>query len=442
MLVLLPNDVRFPAAFFGAWMAGAVPVPLAWPFTLANAARALAPIRPLADAARASAIATIPELAADWGLPVVTGPADRPLPRVAAPSPGDPAFMQFTSGSLGRPRGAVISHGAVLASAFAMGRAMDAGEGDVGVSWLPLFHDMGLVGALLTPLLFGFPLHLMTPGEFLLHPARWLRRLAEAGGTVSTAPDFAYDLVLRRVKEDFDLSRWRVALDGAEPVHRATLDRFEARFGVRIRPVYGLAENTLGACFGTPGEADLSWLGRSVPSCGGPLDGMTVGIRAGDVWAGEGEEGEVVIRGPALMSGYFEDEASTSAALRDGWLHTGDLGVLRDGRLHVTGREKDLVIQHGRKFHPYDVERVAAIAAEAPPNGVAAFSVAGPETEQLVVVVESRQEEIERRVRGLLLEELGVRADRVVRVSPGELPRTTSGKVRRREAAARFGQCP
>jgi acyl-CoA synthetase (AMP-forming)/AMP-acid ligase II len=230
------------------------------------------------------------------------------------------------------------------------------------------------------------------------------------------------------VREPFDLRCLRHALDGAEPVHRATLDAVEARFGVRVSPVYGLAENTLGVAFGRPGEPDLLDGGRRVVSVGAPLPGTDLAVD---------DRGEILVRGPATMRGYLHDPEGTDGALADGWLHTGDLGRIDGGRLYVTGREKDLVIQYGRKFHPYEVERFAAEAAGSPPNGAAAFSLDA--TAEVVVVVETRREGAAGAVRGVLLERLGVRPDRVVCVAPGELPRTTSGKVRRAEAAARFG---
>lgn len=269
--VLLPNDARFPAAFFGALLLGAVPVPLAWPFSLGNARRALDLLSPLVQTAAPVALVTTPALASacDWALPRVTEPASRTRHWSASVGPEEPAWLQFTSGSVGRPRGAEISHRAAIASAWSMGVAMGVGPADVGVSWLPLFHDMGLVGALLCPLVHGFPLHLMAPAEFLLHPRRWLQRIGEVGGTVAAAPDFAYALLARRVRDvaDLDLSTFRNALDGAEPVHRATIDAFAERFGPAgfrreaLRPVYGLAENTLGAAFADPADPapDLPW---------------------------------------------------------------------------------------------------------------------------------------------------------------------------------------
>jgi acyl-CoA synthetase (AMP-forming)/AMP-acid ligase II len=191
--------------------------------------------------------------------------------------------------------------------------------------------------------------------------------------------------------------------------------------------------------------ADLAWQDRQVVCCGRPLAGMEIRLmREGEI-VPVGHEGEVCVRGPSLMSGYFEDAEATAAALRDGWLHTGDLGVIHEGRLHLTGREKELVIKSGRKFHPYDIERVVSETVETTPNGVAAFSRPDDRagTEELVVVVELRRiggaGEATDTIRAKLMDRLGVRADRIELVPAGALPRTTSGKVKRRECVTRFG---
>ena len=451
--ILQPNGPGFVGAFLGAQLAGATAVPLPWPVVAAaglrNHAALLALVR-TADAAAISAPADF-EAAGGFGLPVVSAPAPAADACSADLDPVQAAFIQFTSGTTDAPRGAVISHRAAVSSAWAMGLALGLDARDVGVSWLPLFHDMGLVGVLLCSLIFRFQIHLMSPGEFLLRPWRWLELLAQTRATLTVAPNFGYELAVRRAgpAKDLDLSRLRHALDGSEPVHRATLDGFERRFALpqgTVRPVYGLAENTLGVCFGDGAAADLIWERRAVPSVGRPLPGTFVSIRLEDgAVAPEGAVGEIAVRGPGLMTGYFRDPAATEAALRGGWLYTGDLGVIEGGRLHVTGREKDLVIRNGRKFHPYDIERIVAVAVDAPPSGVVAFSIpnSASGTEDLVVVAELRRRTDEaallRLVRGRLLEELGIRPERLRLVGPGALPRTTSGKLRRRACALKFG---
>lgn len=442
--VIQPNGPGFVGAFFGAQLAGATAVPLAWPVVAAAGERNHALLEAQVLHAQVSAVATQPGFGERLGAPAVTEAAR------TASAPGnvheeDPAFLQYTSGTTGAPRAAVISQRAAVASAQAMGLALRFGSADVGVSWLPLFHDMGLVGVLLCSLLYRFPIHVLSPAEFLLRPARWLELLASVRATLTVAPNFGYELAVRRVRGEYDLSSLRRALNGSEPVHRATLAAFERRFATRpgtVLPVYGLAENTLGVCFSDdPAPAtDLSWEGRAVPTVGPPLPGVEIKVLAED-----GRAGEIAVRGASLMSGYYRDPDATAAALQDGWLRTGDLGVVHQGRLYVTGREKDLVIKNGRKFHPYDIERVVAAAVDSPPGGVAAFSVPNQDTgtEDLIVLAELRRRaeggDAERTIRGRLIEELGVRPEHIRLLGPGALPRTTSGKLRRRVCAEWFG---
>jgi acyl-CoA synthetase (AMP-forming)/AMP-acid ligase II len=392
--------------------------------------------------------------AAAWPVPVVTGPEEGPAPR-APDDPLAPAFIQFTSGSTGRPRGAVLTHRAALASATAMAAALGTTPADVGVSWIPFFHDMGLVGVVLCSLVGRFQVHVLRPAEFLLRPSRWTELCSLTRATITVGPNFGFDLSARRggATAALQLSSLRLVLNGSEPVHRATLTSVEKAWGpggyqpAAMAPVYGLAEATLGVCFGLGAGRgpDLSWQGRDVVCCGLPLAGMEVKLVRDGRTVAVGEEGEVCVRGPSVMSGYFEDPEATAAALRDGWLHTGDLGVVVEGRLHLTGREKELIIKSGRKFHPYDIERVVSETVETTPNGVAAFSrPEGPQgTEELVVVVELRRvganPEAEQTIRAGLMDRLGVRADRITLLPAGALPRTTSGKVRRGECVARFG---
>ncbi len=450
--VLLPNGPDFVGAFFGTQALGATPVPMPWPVAEAGTPK----LPPGADLVLS--VADVSALAAPAGLlgasvPVVSGPATGDV--ALAPGAAAPAFIQFTSGSTGTPRGAVISRGAALQSAWSMVQALDLSEKDVGVSWLPLFHDMGLVGVLMSSLVSGMRVHMMRPAELLLHPWRWLELLSEQRATMTVAPNFGYELLLRRGKgpAGLDLSSLRSSLDGSEPVLRRTLDAFEERYapaGLRrgtILPVYGLAENTLGVTFqalGRPDE-DLFIHERPVPSAGAPIPGMQIAVRAADGRVLEqGEEGEITVRGPTVMSGYFRNEEATARALRDGWLWTGDRGVISKDRLYITGREKELVIKAGRKYHPADIERIAAATADAPPNGAVAFSVVSEQAggEQLVVVVELRRQptdDVTTRIRGKLAEELGVTADRIELVGAGELPRTTSGKLKRHECIARYG---
>lgn len=449
--VLLPNGPEFVAAFFAAQALGAAAVPLAWPVVDGDAERVHAALAATVERAQLSALVTTPTMAtAPWGVPLVTAPGT-PITQRALVGLDGVAFLQFTSGSTGHPRGAVISQRAALTSALAMGSALALGPKDVGVSWLPFFHDMGLVGVVLTSLLAGFPVHVLRPGDFLMRPRRWLELVSAQQATLTVGPNFAWEMTARRVSpEGLSLSSLRYALNGSEPIHRSTLDGFSKVFepaGFKpsmFLPVYGLAEATLGVSFARRGEpqSDLLVDGRAIPSVGRLVAGVELRVLSPDgASVPEGAQGELCVRGPMLMQGYFNDPEATAAALRDGWLHTGDLGVVRSGNVYVTGREKELVIQAGRKFHPYDIERVVASMVDATPNGVAAVSRPDPAqgSEALVVVVELRRQSgaiDPLTIRGELLKQLGVRADVVEYVPAGTLPRTTSGKVKRRAVAA------
>ena len=433
--VLLPNGPDFVAAFFAAQALGAAAVPLPWPVIDSGPERMVELLGPVLRRSRLDAlITTRAGEAVNWGAPAVTAPS-QPL---EFPTPSEAtAFLQFTSGSTGDPRGAIISQRAALTSASAMVCALELGPTDVGVSWLPFFHDMGLVGVLLTSLMGRFPVHGLRPGDFLMRPRRWLELVSSRRATLTVGPNFAWELLVRRVApEGLDLSSLRCALNGSEPIHRTTLDRFTHKFGPAgfdasaWVPVYGLAEATLGVAFSHPRapRSDLEVDGRQVPSVGSVLPGLELAVTdpSGAVKR-EGEEGELCVRGPTLMDGYFEHPEATASALRDGWLRTGDLGVVRDGAVYVTGREKELVIQAGRKFHPYDIERVVGAMVDATPNGVAAIS--RPDA--------THGSEL---IKGELLRALGVRADEIVFVSAGSMPRTTSGKVKRRALAQSRGE--
>ncbi len=450
--VFQPNSPAFVGGFFGAQLLGATAVPLPWPVVPG----AEPPLPRGADAMLR--LANVRAVCAPHGtaasLPVVAEPSRGPF--MQQPRASRTAFIQFTSGSTGQPRGAEISQRAAMSSAFGMARALGLTADDVGVSWLPFFHDMGLVGVLLSSLAAGFPVHVLRPAEVLLHPRRWLELLSSERASLTVAPNFGYELLVRRGGpcEGLKLDGLRAALDGSEPVLRGTLDAFERRFepaGLRrgtVLPVYGLAENTLGVCFARHGEldADLQLQDRWVPAVGTPLEGTQVSVRRADgTRALEHEEGEILVKGPSVMDGYVGDARATAEVFDGGWLKTGDRGVIAGGQLHVTGRDKELVIKAGRKLHPADIEREVAQVVDTPPNGVAAFSVLRDDRhgEELVVVVELRRDEpfdVARKVRGHLADALGVTADRVELVKAGTLPRTTSGKLRRGECVERFSE--
>jgi fatty-acyl-CoA synthase len=490
VLLLLPTGPAFVEAFFGVMLLGAVPVPLASVTTFGNMDRYLENLLAIAidcdahvlvtDAAVRDRLASASALRAvlQHALTPADLPSraqgDLPLPSIGA---ADTAFIQYTSGTTGQPKGAVISHRAILANTASIARGLALDAQSVGVSWLPLFHDMGLIGVLLTGIAHPYPLHLTSPDHFVLHPRGWLELLDRVRGTVTAAPNFAYELCLRRASHDvdqLDLSSVRLMLDGAEPVRPATLSRFtdafaDARLSAdAMLPVYGLAEATLAVTFAhrqAPPRAllvdaedidrdvvkvrDVGPRTRPIASLGTPLAGMRLEVRGDDgAVRPEGQVGELCVAGPSLMDGYFRNEAASAACLQDGWLRTGDLGFVHDGELFITGRAKDLIIKSGRNIHPHDVERVAERVAGVRAGGVAAFARPNQRTgsEDLVVAVEAvganqdERDRVAREVRGEVLAVIGAKVDAVCFCRVGGLPRTTSGKLRRRACATLFAE--
>ena len=389
--------------------------------------------------------------------------------------PASPALIQLTSGSTGHPRGVVLSHRAVLANLAAISAALPAGEHAREVTWLPLHHDMGLIGGLLYPLFNAFPVNVLSPLQFRTDPYLWLRTMSDVRATCTPGPPSAYAIATRlarkAVDEGLDLGALRCAMVGAEPIPPHVLRDFSAAFapcGFRAEaffPVYGLAEATVAVTF--PGVLDTTHVdridrsqlereGRAIPADDGPTALELVGVgrplngaelrvvRAGDEVA-EREEGELYVRAPSLMDGYFDDPEATAEAIDDGgWLATGDLGYLADGRLYVTGRAKDLIIKAGQNLMPAPIEEIAGGVEGVRAGCVVAVGVpsASRGTELVCVVAETKADEAEhrqiaRRVREALRLR-GIAVDRVALVAPGEIPRTTSGKVRRREVARRL----
>jgi len=464
--IMLPTSAAFLQAFFGVLLAGGVPVPIYPPFRwsqiedhlrrqariLDNCAAAM-----LVSVSAAQPAARLLQAQVSGLRHVVT--VDEVMAHGAqaafAPAAGDTALLQYTSGSTGQPKGVVLTHANLLANIRAMGEAAQARAQDVFVSWLPLYHDMGLIGAWLGSLHYGIPLVLMPTQAFLARPARWLQALHRYRGTLSAGPNSAYEILAAKVPDDelrgLDLSAWRVAFNGAEPVRAATLERFARRFapcGFDARaatPVYGLAECALGLTFPPLGRGPLVDArgpsgAQQVVSCGRPLRGHEVRVvDAAGREAPEHAEGRIEFRGPSATSGYFRNPEGTRALLREGWLDTGDVGYFAAGELYVTGRVKDLIIRGGQHIHPYDLEEAVGALAGVRKGCVAVFGATdrATATERVVVVAETHVSEpaaagrLRRRVAELALEHLGVPADDIVLAPARVVLKTSSGKIRR-----------
>ncbi|MFO7587844.1 MAG: AMP-binding protein [Gemmatimonadota bacterium] len=504
--VVLPTSPGFLDAFFGCVLGGAVPAPLPPPERLGRLAeyqeRTAALLRGigvrlvLTDARTRTVLGrAVADAAPELGCRAVgpagrgTGPGGGGSGPVALDSDGT-AFIQHSSGTTGLPRPIRLSHRAVLANLDAIRERILAAHPESDASphaaagWIPLHHDMGLVGSLLTSLAHPVDLALIPPQLFVRSPAVWLRTIARCGATVSAAPNFAYGLCVDRITDEelagVDLSCWKVALTGAEPVAPRTLRRFAerfARFGFRssaLTPVYGLAEATLAVTFSDPrthfrtGSFDPDRLardGRAVPadpgleiaSVGRPLPRIELRIEAGGPHAREpepvraaeaGEVGRVLVRGPSLLQG-GDGAADGPIPLRDGWLDTGDTGFLLDGELFLYGRAKDVIVLRGRKHPPHQVERSLDGLAGARTGCSAAFGVVPAEgEEELVVLLERRRggdpeddAELARLARRRIVDRTGLVPGMVRVLEPGTLPRTSSGKIRRGEARRRFLAC-
>jgi amino acid adenylation domain-containing protein len=471
VLLLFPPGLDFVAAFLGCLYAGAVAVP-AYPPSPGRGTGRLRSL--LADARPRLALTVSPWLdrvERELAGAVETAVADG-LPaglaedwRSPGAGPSTLAFLQYTSGSTSTPKGVQVTHGNLLANERAIQRAFGQSEESVVVGWLPLYHDMGLIGNVLQPIWCGGSCVLMSPLSILQRPRRWLEAISRFRGTTSGGPDFAYALCVRKMpppeRAGLDLSSWRVAFNGAEPVRAATLDAFAEAFapcGFRRRafyPCYGLAEATL---FVSGGEPDVppvvqAEAGKLLVGCGriwsenGPGERLAIVDPETGSLAPAGQEGEVWVAGPSVAGGYWnrpeETERTFGARLAETgegpFLRTGDLGLLSpEGELFVTGRLKDLIVVRGRNLYPHDLERTAEESHPAlRPGGAAAFSVEAEGEERLVVVVEvERRREAESReaaeaVRAAVLKEHEAAPWEVVPIRAGTLPKTSSGKVRR-----------
>ncbi|MCO1577140.1 fatty acyl-AMP ligase [Crossiella sp. SN42] len=372
----------------------------------------------------------------------------------------DAALLQLTSGSTAEPKAVVISHANLIANIRAMHTAAQlAPETDVMVSWLPLFHDMGMVGFLTVPMTVGMELVKITPVDFLRSPLVWPELITTYRGTITAAPNFGYAVFARQLskvddQDRFDLSRLRIALSGAEPIDPGVMHEFTkqgGRFGMRPECVlcaYGMAEATLAVSF-APLETGVAVDEvRGFPLLGPPLPGLEVRAVGEDGRVlPEHEIGELQVRGDAVTAGYLTVDGPLATQDAEGWLATGDEGYLAGGQVVVCGRRKDVIILGGRNIYPTDVERAACAVKDVRAGNAVAVRWAGNGRERLAVVVESRkagEAEVERRIRKDVAAEvvhaLGVRPNAVVVLPPGELPKTPSGKLRRSEVRERLAE--
>lgn len=485
--LIYPTSIDFVTAFFATVLAGAIPVPLYPPVRLYRLDDHIARTSRMIAAVGARLVLAEPRILRVLGSAIAAaGPGlggrvldDLPPAATNLRQTGadDVAMIQFSSGTTVDPKPVALSHRAVIAQVEALNSHWPDGDGirHSGVSWLPLYHDMGLIGCLIAALERPGDMTLIPPELFLARPAVWLRAISRWRATISVAPNFAYGLCAEKITDaeidGVDLSGWRIALCGAEPVVPRVLRRFIDRFeghGLRpeaLTPVYGLSEATLAVTFSdldrpfvvTAFDRDeLSRAGRARPARGGielasvgrPIGGAEITVVGADGRScPDGIIGRVRFRGPWLMDGYFGRPDATREVLRGGWLDTGDLGFIHRGELYLTGRSKDVLILRGRSHAPTEIEAVAD-EVDGVRNGCTVAVSYLPENadgEVLVLLVERAKdggrgadETIVARCRTAVRRATGLELDRVVVLAPGTLPRTSSGKLRRQESLRRL----
>jgi fatty-acyl-CoA synthase len=489
--IVAETEADFPRALMGCLYAGLVPCPVPLPSAFGSRVAYGEQLRRIADVAGISAAVT-PAMFSDW---IAEALSDRALAFVgtlsdldnaaATLAPTDPdasqiAYLQFSSGTTSDPKGVVVTHGAMMANISAMSRyGLELREGDRGVSWLPYYHDMGLVGCVMVPIACQMSADFLTTRDFILRPGIWLELISRNRGTMTYAPSFGYDLAARRARpaDTLDLSSLRIAGIGGDIIKIANLNNFSRTFaphGFRSEiflPSYGMAEAALGLTFSPLGAGarseivDINRLrdehtavapdggarSREFVICGRPLPEHELEIRnEGGAVLPEGHEGQIFTRGPSLMKGYFGNPVETARVLSpDGWLDTGDLGYMRNGEVVVTGRVKDLIIINGRNIWPQDIEWSVETHVDGIKEGsVAAFQLVdegedSADQERVGLVVECRRREANERENLLAAASATVRKvcgidAHVALCAPGALPRTSSGKLSRSKTRDMF----
>lgn len=479
--LVLPTCPEFVECLFGVLCAGAIPVPLYPPVRLGRLEEYQSKTAAMLRAVDAALVVTDERIRRFLGAPVQLA-APR-LGCVTASGLGglnllevevaadDVALIQFSSGTTHDPKPVALTHANLLSNLAAIERYMieDGGPNPVGVTWLPLYHDMGLIGNLLSAFYFPGKLVLLPPELFVAVPGAWLRAISRHRGTITAAPNFAFGLCLKRIRDEeldgVDLSSWRISLNGAEAVRPAVPRRFNERFArwglgaSALTPCYGMAEASLGVTFKPAGTSfrtlgvDAEKLARDgvvapgtkeLVSVGRPLAGVEVEIRdAAGMSLPPGRVGHVFVRGPSVMAGYFAPTDLTDRAIHDGWLDSGDLGFTEDGELFVYGRHKDIIVVRGANHAPEEFEA----AVESLPGVRAGCAVAvgfvpaGEDDEALAMLVETTTDApatLADEVASRVQERTRIQPAHVELLAPGTLPRTSSGKLRRREARTQW----
>ncbi len=490
--IILPNPEDFVLTFLGAMAVGIVPVPMYPPLSLGKLDSYIDTSAKILDVSEAKALITDSKMKSIlWSLVdsvktlndlFTVDKLEKPFPKNHSYSfsvddlvAQDLAFLQFTSGSTSTPKGVIVTHGSLLANLDGiMNVGLKIDENDVAVSWLPLYHDMGLIGFMLAPVWYGVPTVYIPPLDFIKQPSRWMKAMNDYKGTIAFAPNFAYALATRRTKaeklEQWDLSRVKVLGCGAEPNHPETLQNFLDHFapsGLRekaLLPTYGMAEATLAVSFvGLDEKMKVDYVDAEVyqsKKIANPVDNDTQKslefVSCGRAFPEhrlsiideDGKElperhvGQILFEGPSITPGYFKEKEKTAQTFTDKGLLTGDLGYLADGELYVTGRMKDIIILNGRNYDPQSIEWVVQEIDGIRKGNVVGFSVPGTHSEHLVIVAEVKDdidgEDLQNTIRSTVKEELFLSPNDILLVPRGSLPKTSSGKLQRRKTRQQF----
>jgi acyl carrier protein len=487
VLIMLPTGHEYFFAFFGVILAGGVPVPVYPPGRLKQIEEHLLRHSAIADNCLARIMITMDEakqfakfmhtrvvnLRHVVTMPDLLQAGIKALPEFRKPllKKEDIAFLQYTSGSTGMPKGVVLTHANLLANIRSMAKVLNVNSEDVFVSWLPLYHDMGLIGAWLGSLHFACQLIIMSPLAFIAKPQRWLWAIHRYGGTLSAAPNFAYELCLRRIDaqeiEGLDLSSWRITCNGAEAINPVTIRQFTEKFspyGFKpdcMLPVYGLAESSVGLAFPKPASGvktdritrDVFMnSGQAVPvnvsepdaiefvCCGEPLPGHQIRIvDATDRELPERMEGLLQFKGPSTTTGYFKNPGKTKELFHGEWLDSGDKAYIAEGSVYITGRSKDIIIRAGRNIYPVEMEELISKVEGIRAGSVAVFGSRSSDsgTERLIVLAETRKknlqvlERLRITINTIVTDLVGGPPDEVVLAPPNTVLKTSSGKIRR-----------
>jgi fatty-acyl-CoA synthase len=495
--LICPTNEDFVLCFLGAIRAGIIPVPIYPPMGIGQLSTYLDNTKHIVAQSGARALVTTAQIKRVLGTVQAAAPALEQVVAVEAIresletlqpvtiTPDDVAFLQYTSGSTSRPKGVTLTHANLMANVKCiMHHGLQANAEDRGISWLPLFHDMGLIGFVLAPIVHRVPIVYLPPLLFLKRPVTWLQAISKHKGSIAYAPNFAYALCVKRIKEhemdNLDLSSWRIAGCGAEPIRPETLEAFAQKFGRigfnanALLPSYGMAESSLAIAFTELGEgmktitvdSETLWgehTMKLVPaddpgairlvSCGPRFPEHEIAVfppedTTGEGALPEGSVGELRIKGPSVMNGYWNDPSRTQESFARGWLKTGDLGFVHDGRVYICGRSKDVIIVNGRNYYPHDIEWEASRAEGVRKGNVVAFGASDNverDRERIVVAFEvqdapkdAKAQDLARErqgtcaaIRKLVQEGMGLTVDDVVPLAPGVLPKTSSGKLQR-----------